>query len=52
MPSDYKYYKYDPSLTAGIIATVLFGLSTAAHLAQMIATRTWYFIPFVIGGTC
>ncbi|GME32591.1 related to protein RTA1 [Neofusicoccum parvum] len=47
----YDYYKYNPSLAAAITATALFSLSTSVHIAQMMVARTWFFIPFVIGGT-
>ncbi|KAJ6098475.1 protein RTM1 [Penicillium canescens] len=51
---DYKtaiwaYYRYYPSLAAAIAFIVLFSVSTFLHLFQMIRTRTWFFIPFVIG---
>ncbi|OJJ66143.1 hypothetical protein ASPBRDRAFT_201243 [Aspergillus brasiliensis CBS 101740] len=52
---DYKtavwaYYRYYPSEAAAILFTVLFLLTTAAHLYQLFRRRTWIFIPFVIGG--
>ncbi|KAF4809793.1 Protein RTA1 [Colletotrichum tropicale] len=43
------YYRYDPSLPAAIIFAVCFGLSAAGHALQLVKTRTWYFIPFLIG---
>jgi hypothetical protein len=43
-------YRYDPSLAAAAIFTVLFFLLTFLHIYQLMATRTWVFIPFVIGG--
>ncbi|CAG8902465.1 unnamed protein product [Penicillium egyptiacum] len=46
----WAYYRYSPSLAAAIIFTVLFGLTTFAHLYQLARHRTWFFIPFVIGG--
>jgi hypothetical protein len=54
---DYKtavwaYYRYYPSEVAAIIFTVLFALATFAHLYQLFRHRTWFFIPFVIGGFC
>lgn len=48
----WKFYRYDPSLAAAVIFTLLFALSTFFHLYQLLRTRTWYFIPFVIGGFC
>ncbi|KAF4762588.1 hypothetical protein N7455_001066 [Penicillium solitum] len=47
---DFKLYRYTPSLVAAILFTVLFVLATFYHLYQVVRTRTWYFIVFVIGG--
>ncbi|KAL3299935.1 rta1 domain-containing protein [Colletotrichum asianum] len=44
-----NFYRYDPSLPAAIIIAVCFGLSAAGHAFQLVKTRTWYFIPFLIG---
>ncbi|KAL2840614.1 RTA1 like protein-domain-containing protein [Aspergillus pseudodeflectus] len=46
----YKYYEYNPSAGAAIPFAALFALSTAIHIWQMIRARTWYLIPFIIGG--
>jgi hypothetical protein len=48
----YILYHYNPSLAAAIIFIALFGLLTATHCTQLLLKRTWYFIPFVIGGLC
>ncbi|OQE46065.1 hypothetical protein PENCOP_c001G08989 [Penicillium coprophilum] len=48
--STYTLYNYDPSEVAAIIFVVLFGLTTLVHIFQMIRTRSWFFIPFTIGG--
>ncbi|GME38997.1 Rta-like protein [Neofusicoccum parvum] len=46
-----QYYKhYKPSLAAAAIFTVLFTATTVFHCWQMIRRRTWYFVPFIIGG--
>lgn len=45
-------YRYDPSLPAAIVFIVLFALAFSIHLVQLLRSRTWYFIPFVIGGLC
>ncbi len=45
-------YEYEPSKVAPIIFIVLFGITTAYHIFQLARRRTWYFIPFVIGGFC
>lgn len=49
---DFKLYRYTPSLVAAILFTVLFVLATFYHLYQVVRTRAWYFIVFVIGGAC
>ncbi|KAL3478487.1 RTA1 like protein-domain-containing protein [Aspergillus californicus] len=46
----YKYYEYNPSEGAAIPFAALFALSTAVHIWQTIRGRTWYLIPFIIGG--
>jgi hypothetical protein len=48
----YKYYEYNPSEGAAIPFAALFALSTAIHIWQAIRARTWYLIPFIIGGLC
>ncbi|PYI08399.1 putative RTA1 domain protein [Aspergillus sclerotiicarbonarius CBS 121057] len=50
MSSSYKLYDYDPSLGAAIVFAGLFAATSVLHLFQMISKRTWYFIPFIIGG--
>jgi uncharacterized membrane protein YhaH (DUF805 family) len=49
---DFKLYRYNPSMAAAVIFIILFFLITALHFYQMMRTRTWIFIPFVIGGVC
>jgi len=48
----FKFYQYDPSAEAAIIFIALFGLLTLLHSWQMLRTRAWYLIPFVVGGIC
>jgi hypothetical protein len=48
----YILYHYDPSFVAAVIFICLFTTSTLLHLFQMVRMRTWYFIPFLIGGVC
>jgi hypothetical protein len=48
----YKLYKYDPSGAAAIPVAALFGLATVIHIVQMIRARSWFMIPFTIGGVC
>ncbi|KAH7022403.1 RTA1 like protein-domain-containing protein [Ilyonectria destructans] len=44
-----KYYKYDPSLAAAVIFIVGFSVSSLIHVYQIWKTKTWFFIPFLIG---
>ena len=46
----FAYYRYEPSLAAAVIFTILFFLTTSAHAFQLLRHRTWYFIPLLIGG--
>ncbi|CZR67152.1 related to RTM1 protein [Phialocephala subalpina] len=50
---DVKYmglYNYVPSFGAAIVFTALFGITSIVHFIKLIRTRTWFFIPFLIGG--
>ncbi|KAH6989376.1 RTA1 like protein-domain-containing protein [Ilyonectria sp. MPI-CAGE-AT-0026] len=44
-----KYYKYDPSLAAAVIFILGFSVSSLMHVYQIWKTKTWFFIPFLIG---
>jgi hypothetical protein len=48
----YLLYHYSPSKVAAIVFIALFGITTILHIFQLSRKRTWYFIPFVIGGLC
>ncbi|KUJ12579.1 RTA1-domain-containing protein [Mollisia scopiformis] len=48
--SDFKYYHYDPTLVGAIIFIVLFIATTSLHSYQLLRTRIWFMIPFVVGG--
>lgn len=50
--SKWVFYHYDPSKVAAIIFVVLFFITTGLHLFQLLRSRTWYFVPMVIGGFC
>lgn len=39
-------------MAAAIIFVLLFGASAILHSVQMGVTRTWFMIPFLIGGFC
>ncbi|MBW0475376.1 hypothetical protein O181_015091 [Austropuccinia psidii MF-1] len=45
-----QYFLYAPSLVAEIVFCVTFFLSVGLHTFQLIKYRSWYFLPFVIGG--
>jgi hypothetical protein len=48
----YKLYNYNPSGGAAIPVAALFGLTTVIHIVQMVRARSWFMIPFTIGGFC
>lgn len=47
---DFKLYRYDPSMAGAVIFVLAFIATTALHFYQMIRTKTYFFVPFVIGG--
>ncbi|RDW82322.1 hypothetical protein BP6252_03434 [Coleophoma cylindrospora] len=47
---EYLLYHYEPSFIAAVIFIALFGITSALHFIQLVRNRTWYFIPFLIGG--
>ena len=42
-------YGYDPTLSAGIIFTVVFFLSCTVHTVQVFRGRKWWFSVFALG---
>ncbi|KAJ5329390.1 hypothetical protein N7452_009780 [Penicillium brevicompactum] len=46
----YQLYRYEPSLAAAIVFIVLFACTTVYHSYQLATSRSWYFIPFTLGG--
>ncbi|KAF2178720.1 putative RTM1-like protein [Zopfia rhizophila CBS 207.26] len=46
----FQLYRYNPSMAAACIFIVLFISVTVIHLYQMLRTRAWVFVCFVIGG--
>ena len=48
----YYLYHYNPSIVAAIIFGVVFAAISIAHIWRMYRTRTWFCIPFVLGGIC
>lgn len=51
-PEKFVFYAYQPSIAGAVIFVVLFGLSTLWHIKQIVQTRTWFFIPFLVGCLC
>lgn len=49
---DFKLYRYDPSLPAAVVSTVVFAVLSVLHTWRLIRVRAYYFTPFVIGGFC
>lgn len=55
MPSSlagWKAYEYYPSMGAAVLFIILFAVVTFMHTFHLLRTRTWFFIPLVIGGYC
>jgi hypothetical protein len=49
-PNAWVPYRYVPSLAGAIVFIVCFLITTAVHCWQMAKFRSWFFVPFVIGG--
>ncbi|KAL0935466.1 RTA1 domain protein [Colletotrichum truncatum] len=50
--AQWSFYRFEPSMAAAVFFCIVFILTTALHLFQMIRTKTWYLTAFVIGGFC
>ena len=48
--NSFVLYRYPPSLAAATVFVVLFALTTGSHMFQMFRKRSWFMIPFIIGG--
>lgn len=48
----FKLYHYDPSFGAAVLFAVLFAAASIRHLQVLIKTKTWAFIPFLLGCLC
>ncbi|RTE81511.1 hypothetical protein BHE90_003952 [Fusarium euwallaceae] len=46
---EFKLYHFDPSFAAAVLFAVLFGGASFRHLQLLIKSKTWAFIPFLIG---
>jgi hypothetical protein len=49
---DWKAYYYNPSMAAAVIFIILFVALSALHTYHLFRTRTWFFLPLVLGGYC
>jgi hypothetical protein len=47
---EYVLWPYTPTIAAGVIAALVFAVLTGVHVWQLIRNRTWFCLPFVIGG--
>jgi hypothetical protein len=45
-------YEYYPSMGAAVVFVICFAIVTLMHTYHLFRTRTWFFIPLVIGGYC
>ncbi|CZR51387.1 related to Rtm1p [Phialocephala subalpina] len=43
-------WPYSPSLAVGAIMTGIFAILTILHTIRLFKTRTWFCIPFIVGG--
>ncbi len=46
------YKHYVPSVPAAVIAALVFGILTAAHVFFLVKSRKWFATAIVIGGFC
>ena len=45
-------YEYYPSMGAAVVFVICFAIVSLMHTYQLFRTRTWFFIPLMIGGYC
>lgn len=50
--SGFVLFHYYPSLGAAILFSILFSFASILHTYQVIVTRTWFYICFLVGGYC
>ncbi|EKG22447.1 RTA-like protein [Macrophomina phaseolina MS6] len=51
-PNAFVFYRYHPSMGAAVFFILAFMVTTFLHCWQCVRTRTWYFIPLILGGFC
>ncbi|KAL2698061.1 hypothetical protein AAEP93_010771 [Penicillium crustosum] len=49
-PGGFAFYHYGPSMGGAVLFTILFMGTTFYHIYQMFKAKSWFFIPFMIGG--
>ncbi|KAJ4288584.1 hypothetical protein N0V90_011821 [Kalmusia sp. IMI 367209] len=47
---EWKLWSYTPSVAGGVIAAIIFFILTSIHAFRLIKNRTWFCIPFIVGG--
>ncbi|TQN71777.1 Protein RTM1 [Colletotrichum shisoi] len=48
--AEWSFYRFEPSTAAAIFFCIIYILTTGIHAVQMVRTKTWYMMAFVIGG--
>jgi hypothetical protein len=47
--ADFDLFPYTPSAPAAWAFVVLFAIAAVVHFGLMILTRSWFFIPYILG---
>ncbi|KAI7083750.1 RTA1-domain-containing protein [Hortaea werneckii] len=47
---EFRLFRYYPNLGAAVLFIILFFAASFLHTYQLLATRTWFFIAFLVGG--
>jgi hypothetical protein len=50
MAVEYNLWNYTPSIAGGIVGAIVLAILTSLHTYRLVRNRTWFCIPFVIGG--
>lgn len=48
----FTFFHYVPSIAGAVLFIILFLGTSALHGYQMFTTRTWFLVPFFLGGVC
>jgi hypothetical protein len=46
----FELWPYNPSIAGGILAAIIFAILAGIHAFRLAKHRTWFCVPFVIGG--